>query len=157
MAQLRIIGIMMAMIIGFAVFVHLTTKAIVPEKLDSGMISFDMSRPRAPSESRRVKNPILVSTAVIEEGKKAYLGGGCVVCHGKEGLGDGDGGIQLSPPPRDLTDANFQLLRTDGEMFWSIEHGVEGTGMFGYIPRMVSEEEAWKIVHYIRTLRRGPT
>ncbi len=153
--QLRIILIMLSIIIIFAFFVHLTTKTIAPEKMDSGMISFDMSRPRAPSESRKVKNPILVSTTVIKEGKEAYLGkGGCATCHGKTGRGDGEGGVLLSPPPRDLTDANFHLLRTDGEMFWSIKHGVEGTGMFKYVPRMLSEEEAWKVIHYIRTLKR---
>ncbi|MFQ5580372.1 MAG: c-type cytochrome [Nitrospiria bacterium] len=158
MSQARVIIIMMAIVIIFGAIVHFTTKAVIPEKMGSDMISLDMSRPRAPSESRKVKNPILVSEKVIQEGREAYLGkGGCVVCHGKEARGDGPGGTQLSPPPRDLTDPNFHLLRTDGEMFWSIKHGVEGSGMFKYVPRMLSEEEAWKVIHYIRTLKRKRT
>ena len=42
-------------------------------------------------------------------------------------------------------------LRTDGEIFWIIENGSLGTGMQALVPAMLSEEEAWKIVAYVRS------
>ncbi|MFQ5780195.1 MAG: c-type cytochrome [Nitrospiria bacterium] len=154
----KIIGILLFMIVLYGAFVHLVTKTIAPNRVDPMVTSFDISRPRAPAEARKIKNPVPVSEDVIEKGKKLYLGkGGCIVCHGEEGKGDGEGGHLLNPPPRDLTNPNFHLLRTDGEMFWSIKNGVEGTGMFSYAPRIISEEDAWKVIHFIRTLKQERT
>ena len=53
--------------------------------------------------------------------------------------------------PRDFTDCAFQKEREDGELFWIIKYGSSGTGMKPLIPGMLSEEEGWKIVAYIRT------
>ena len=63
----------------------------------------------------------------------------------------------LRPRPRDLTDPQLQRLRTDGELFWTIKFGVPDTGMFPSVPRQISEEEAWRIVRYIRTLGGDPS
>jgi len=154
MNQARIFVTLFVLIGGFAFVMHLFTNAIAPPEPDSTVTAFQMSRPRAPTEARKIKNPVMLSREVVEEGKALYLGkGNCHICHGKSGRGDGPSGVLQSPRPRDLTDPNFQMLRTDGEMFWSIKHGVEGTGMFSYAPRMISEEEAWKVIHYIRTLK----
>jgi len=154
MGQGRVYLTIFFLIAGFALVMHLFTNAIAPPAQDPTVTSFQMSRPRAPAEARKIKNPILVSREIVEEGDALYHGkGNCVLCHGEEGKGDGPSGALQSPRPRDLTDPNFQMLRADGEMFWSIKHGVSGTGMFSYAPRMISEEEAWKVIHYIRTLK----
>ncbi len=154
MGQGRIIFMVLLMIGVFAFFTHLFTKLVAPPEADPVVTSFDMSRPRAPSEARKIVNPVPVSREAIQKGDEIYHGAGnCYVCHGETGKGDGQGGALLSPPARDLTDSNFQLLRTDGEMFWSIKHGVQGTGMFSYAPRMISEEDAWYVIHYIRSLK----
>lgn len=154
MKQYRVFITLLVIIGGFAFVMHLFTNAIAPPEADPTVTSFQMSRPRAPSEARKIENPIRLSRDVIESGDALYHGkGNCNICHGEEGRGDGPSGAMQAPKPRDLTDPNFHLLRTDGEMFWSIKHGVEGTGMFSYVPRMISEEEAWKVVHYIRTLK----
>jgi mono/diheme cytochrome c family protein len=118
------------------------------------MSEWDITVPRAPSEARKIKNPIEPSPEVIEQGKRLYLGkGDCHICHGVTGRGEGDSGKLLNPPPRDFTSERFQLLRTDGELYWVIVNGSPGTGMFSYAPRMISEEEAWMVIHYIRTLK----
>ncbi len=142
------------LMIGFFWFVsYLITNHVVPDEVDPQMMASDITRPRAPAEARKIDNPIPVSETVIQEGKNLYSGkGNCFICHGKEGHGDGEAGTMMNIPPRDLTNAAFQRLRADGEIFWSIKVGVPQSGMFGYVPRMISEEEAWKIVHYIRTL-----
>jgi hypothetical protein len=45
----------------------------------------------------------------------------------------------------------FQKEREDGELFWIIKYGSPGTGMAASIPHMLSEEEGWKLVAYVRT------
>lgn len=120
------------------------------------MSAYDLTIPRAPSDAKRLQNPIPVSSEVIAMGKALYGGkGNCFVCHGQEGRGDGEGGSMLNPPPRDFSDPTFQHLRTDGEIFWTMKYGIPATGMFSYIPRHLSEEEGWRVVHYIRALNRN--
>ena len=156
MNPLRIFATIGLMIGFFWMVSYLITTSVVPDEVDPQIAAADITRPRAPSEARAIKNPIPATEEIVKSGEALYLGkGNCYVCHGKEGRGDGEGGAMLSPPPRDLTDPTFQALRADGEIFWSMKEGVPQTGMFSYVPRMISEEEAWKIVHYIRTLKRS--
>lgn len=153
MSQLRIAAVLLSIIATFAVFIHLLMTTMVPTEADSLVAAYDMGRPRAPSEARKIQNPVPETADVLSIGKKLFQGkGNCWVCHGMEGKGDGEAGVMLTPPPRDLTDGRFQMLRKDGEIFWSIKFGVPDTGMLGYVPRHVSEEEAWMIVRYIRSL-----
>jgi mono/diheme cytochrome c family protein len=93
------------------------------------------------------------SPDIVEAGKKLYEGkGACHLCHGVSGKGDGPAGHMHTPhPPRDFTDCNFQKARQDGELYWIIKYGSKGTGMQRLIPGMLSEEEGWKIVAYVRT------
>lgn len=152
MGQGRIIVVLLLMIAGFGVMVHLFTSAIAPPETDLTVTAFNLSRPRAPAEARKLLNPFLLSKEMVERGKHIYHEkGGCYVCHGDSGLGDGEAGALLSPKPTNLADANFHLLRKDGELWWAIRHGVEGTGMFSYAPRTITEDEAWIVIHYIRT------
>ena len=89
---------------------------------------------------------------IIAEGKILYEGKArCFICHGMSGKGDGSVAHEFVPPPRDFTDCAFQKEREDGELFWIIKYGSPGTGMKQLIPGLLSEEEAWKIVAYIRT------
>ena len=145
------IGLMIGFFWGVSFMI---THWIVPDEVDPTVSLNDITRSRAPADAKGLKNPIAASETVVKSGKEIYLGAGnCHICHGTEGRGDGEAGAMLNPPPRDLTDTAFQMLRTDGEIFWSIKEGVPQTGMFSYVPRMITEEDAWKVVHYIRTLR----
>lgn len=156
MGQGKVLMILLGMVIGFGVVLHFFTQIIAPPPTQSQIdSSFNISRPRAPSEARKIKNPFMNSPEIIEEGDALYHGqGGCYACHGDTGKGDGPAAELLTaPPPRDLTDTAFHMLRTDGEIFWSIKNGVDRTGMFANVPRIISEEDAWKIVHYVRSIR----
>ena len=155
MGQGKVLMILLGMVVFFGVALHFFTLIIAPPPTQHQVdTSFDVSRPRAPSEARKLTNPMLLSPKMVEEGDALYHGkGGCYACHGDTGKGDGEAGeLLISPPPRDLTDPAFQMLRTDGEIFWSIKNGVDRTGMFANVPRIISEEEAWKIVHYVRSI-----
>ena len=90
---------------------------------------------------------------IISAGKRLYEAkGGCPLCHGISGKGDGPA-AHMNPtnPPHDFTNCAFQKEREDGELFWIIKYGSPGTGMQPLIPALLSEEEGWKVVAYIRT------
>jgi mono/diheme cytochrome c family protein len=117
----------------------------------------DPLKPRVPSgereEAKKLESPIDVSDDVVAEGKEIYEGKGiCANCHGKGGEGDGPAGKTLDPAPRDLTNCEFQDQRADGELFWVIKNGSPGTGMVSLVPGTINEEEAWKVIAYIRSL-----
>ena len=93
------------------------------------------------------------SPAIISEGKILYEGkGNCTICHGVSGEGDGPAARMQRPhPPRDFSDCTVQKARKDGELFWTIAHGSTGTSMPRFVPGMLTEEEAWKLVAYVRS------
>jgi len=137
----------------FSLLVYLMSTVATPINETGSVGEWDITVPRAPSEAKAMKNPIERTPEVISQGAKLFLGkASCYLCHGVSGRGDGESGALLNPAPRDFTNARFQNLRTDGELFWVIVHGSPGTGMFSYAPRFLSEEEAWMVIHYLRTL-----
>ena len=53
--------------------------------------------------------------------------------------------------PRDFTDTKWQEIRTDGEMMWVLKNGSPGTSMPIRVGNVISEEEGWKVILFIRT------
>jgi len=131
--------------------IYLITMMGPEESQEQG--EMDIRIPRAPAEASNMNNPYPNAQDVLAEGGEIYQGKGtCFTCHGVTGKGDGPAGLELRPKPRDFTNPKFHELRTDGELFWVIRHGTSGTRMFSYTPSVITEEEAWKVIHYIRTL-----
>jgi mono/diheme cytochrome c family protein len=93
------------------------------------------------------------SPEIVDAGKALYEGKGtCYLCHGVSGKGDGPTNhMHVKNHPRDFTDCAFQMDRDDGELFWIIKYGSAGTSMPATIPNLLSEEEGWKVVAYVRT------
>jgi mono/diheme cytochrome c family protein len=98
-------------------------------------------------EARMAPSDIIAAGKVLYEGK-----GGCHLCHGISGKGDGPA-AQANPshPPTNFTNCAVQKERADGELFWIIKYGSSGTGMQSLIPALLSEAEGWKVVAYVRT------
>jgi len=94
---------------------------------------------------------------IVAAGKALYEGkGGCHLCHGISGKGDGPAAhINPVKPPSNFTSCAFQKEHKDGQLFWIIKYGSPGTGMQSLIPGLLSEEEGWKVVAYIRTFCAG--
>lgn len=119
-------------------------------------------RPRVPRDqiaaARAMTNPFPASEEMIAKGKALFEGKAfCRACHGADGKGLGAGiepGSLKGPLPRNFTDKRWQAARTDGELFWILKNGSKGTAMASFIPLVLTEEEAWQIILYVRTFGR---
>ncbi len=112
-------------------------------------------KPRVPpdriEEARTWQNPFLETPESLEHGKKLFHGKGfCVTCHGRDGKGLGNIPGLRGKLPRDFTDKAWQAARTDGELFWILKNGSPGTDMASFIPLVLTEEEAWHVLLYVR-------
>ena len=93
---------------------------------------------------------------MIAKGKALFEGKAfCRACHGADGKGSrhrtSSCRSSKGPLPRNFTDKAWQARRTDGELFWILKNGSPGTDMGPFIPFVVSEEEAWQLIHYVRS------
>ena len=103
-------------------------------------------------ETRSWENPFSPSPENIDAGKKLFHGKGfCVTCHGMDGKGLGNIPGLRGKLPRNFTDKKWQATRTDGELFWILKNGSPGTDMAPFIPLVLTEEEAWHVVLYVRS------
>ena len=102
-------------------------------------------------EARSWINPFPSTPENIEKGKKIFHGKAfCVTCHGRDGKGLGKIPGLVGKLPRNFTDKSWQEARTDGELFWILKNGSPGTDMASFIPLVLSEEEAWHVLLYVR-------
>ena len=116
----------------------------------------EVLRLRVPSDQfvavRALENPYPSTPELIEKGKALFHGKGfCVSCHGKEGKGLGKIPGLRGMLPRDFTDTTWQAARTDGELYWILQNGSPGTDMAPCIPLVLSPEEAWQVLLYVRS------
>jgi mono/diheme cytochrome c family protein len=122
----------------------------------------EVLRPRvAPDQleaARAVTNPLPTSPDMIAKGKALFEGKAfCRACHGQDGKGLGSDikpGSLKGPLPRDFTDRDWQAARKDGELFWILKNGSKGTAMASFIPLVLTEEEAWQVLLYVRSFGR---
>jgi len=100
----------------------------------------------APTSSKELVNPFS-GDASISKGEAIYKTR-CVVCHGATGKGDGPAGKSLTPQAASHA-AEYVQNQTDGEIFWKMS---EGRGPMVGWKLIISEEDRWNLVNYIRTL-----
>ena len=115
----------------------------------------DPLRPRVPLEKRLTykslssplyRNSRSASEEILKSGGKVYERV-CSNCHGESGDGTGHSGTFLSVKPRDFTNCKFQKKRADGELYYVLKFG--SWPMPPMIP-LITEDEAWEVVAYIR-------
>ncbi|MEK7222296.1 MAG: cytochrome c [Nitrospirota bacterium] len=125
----------------------------------------EVLRPRVPKDqieaARAVTNPLLATPEMIAKGKALFEGKAfCRACHGQDGRGipgkDIEPGSLKGPLPRNFTDNAWQARRTDGELMWILKNGSPGTAMGPFIPLVVTEEEAWQLILYVRSFGKAP-
>ena len=124
-----------------------------------------MLKPRVPVDQlqqvRTWKNPLPATDETIDKGKKLFEGKAfCTTCHGRDGKGLGadiEPGTLKGPLPRNFTDKDWQTARTDGELLWILKNGSKGTAMAPFIPLILTEEEAWQVLLYVRSFGQNKT
>ncbi len=104
----------------------------------------------APPFAKSLKNPLKGDKNSIKLGKELYAQQ-CATCHGESGTGDGPSARFLEKHPRNLTDKDFQS-QSDGEIFWKITTGNPPMPTF---KDMLTKEQRWQLVNYIRTLSKN--
>lgn len=104
-------------------------------------------------EARPLKNPLPQGQETLARGVQVFLLN-CSVCHGPTGGGNGPMAERFAKagatPPLDFT-SQRALGLTDGELFYFITNGT------GFMPRfgpLLSPEDRWAAVQYIRTAQR---
>ncbi len=116
----------------------------------------EVLKPRVPAdqiaEAKTWANPFPATDEHIELGKALFLGKAfCVTCHGRDGKGLADVEGLRGKLPRNFTDKLWQAARTDGELFWILKNGSPGTDMASFVPLVLTEEEAWHVLLYVRS------
>ena len=113
-------------------------------------------KPRVPAdqidEAKTWRNPLPTTEDNVEKGKALFYGKAfCATCHGRDGKGLGDIEGLRGKLPRNFTDKTWQGVRSDGELFWILKNGSPGTDMASFIPLVLTEEEAWLVLLYVRS------
>lgn len=90
---------------------------------------------------------ILAGKALFEETAKPMA---CKLCHGIKGNGRGGMSMGVHPQPRNFTCEKTINDVPDGQLFWIIQNGSQGTGMPAF--EDLEDEEIWQLIIYIRKL-----
>jgi mono/diheme cytochrome c family protein len=119
----------------------------------------EVLKPRVPVDqlgaARAIVNPLPATPENLARGQAIFFGKGfCATCHGRDGRGLGDVPGLVGRLPRNFTDGAWQATRTDGELFWILQNGSPGTDMASFIPLVLTEEEAWQVLLYVRAFGR---
>jgi len=103
-----------------------------------------------PSKYRGQLNPLATTRSVVKEGSMLYQQQ-CAVCHGAEGMGDGEAANSLNPSPALLAYMVQRPQSVDEYLMWTVSEGGKafGTPMPAF-KDMLSEEDIWKIVTFMR-------
>jgi mono/diheme cytochrome c family protein len=102
---------------------------------------------KAPATADVNKNPLKGNASSAAQGKITYTTY-CAACHGSKGKGDGVAASGLQKPPADHTSKAIQS-QSDGAIFWKMS---EGHNPMPAYKGMLSENQRWQLVCFIRTL-----
>jgi mono/diheme cytochrome c family protein len=125
----------------------LTLQRPVPGTIPRGYRPFhyEAREQEAARAGRELRNPYQPTAQVVEEGK-ALFETYCMVCHGKQGSGDGPIAEKIPHPPSYTSDRVIQF--PPGRIFHVI---TMGSGKMSSYASQLSETERWKVVTYVHT------
>src|SRR6266404_4509553 len=140
--------------IGFIIFVSIAAVAIsgckvsAPSSLESTVAKELKQKVMIGGKDDR--NPTFDTAETAHEGQEHFMHH-CQICHGYDGQNTGvPFAEKMSPPVPDLKSKDVQDY-TDGQLKWILENGIEPSGMPGW-KGILTDEEMWNIVRYIRHL-----
>lgn len=94
---------------------------------------------------RTLVNPIAKSPESLARGRELY-DLHCIVCHGKQGRGNGPVGQKFVPQPMELN-FDYVQLQPDGQIFYTISHG---SLAMPYYRQAIAVEDRWHLVNFIK-------
>jgi mono/diheme cytochrome c family protein len=103
---------------------------------------------KAPPEADALVDPLANDPKAVQKGQKIFTSL-CWTCHGMSGKGDGPNAEALKVDPADLGSPVVQA-QTNGALYWKITHG---RGEMASYEQVISKEQRWAAVHYLRTLK----
>ena len=119
---------------------------------DKAQCPQNRTTPDAPEKFAELKNPLEATEKRIKKGEVLFIDTAqpmqCLHCHGARGDGTGELGLQADPPARNFTCAETMKSVSDGQMFWVIKNGIEGTAMPAYPD--LADWQIWVLIHYVR-------
>ena len=104
-----------------------------------------------PAKYLDLKNPTKSDSATLKNAKALYIKY-CAPCHGVSGKGDGPANASLNPNPTNHTSI-LMLNETDGALWYKI---TTGRNPMPENKSILTENERWELVTYIRTLATSP-
>ena len=102
-----------------------------------------------PDKYKTMANPVKSDAASVAEGKALY-NQHCKSCHGTKGKGDGPKAAQLDTECGDFTTADFHK-QSDGDLFYKTLEGRKD--MPSFKKKIPEQDDIWKVVNYMRTLK----
>ena len=111
--------------------------------------------PTAPAEFLALENPIgadQMDGALLKKTARLYKRK-CKSCHGIDGDGKGSKAEFIVIQPAAFSKPGYLAGRKDGQLFWIVTNGSEGTEMEARGPGTrdnLSEREIWSLIAYIR-------
>ncbi|MEQ9402917.1 MAG: c-type cytochrome [Cyclobacteriaceae bacterium] len=103
----------------------------------------------APPQADELTNPFVGDKEALKKGRVIYTSE-CVVCHGANGDAVTNVAKNLQQKPKNFTMEDFQK-QTDGAIFYKLS---EGRGLMQPFKTMLSEEEIWSVIEYVKYLAR---
>lgn len=105
--------------------------------------------------NKKIENPLPATLENIAQGRQAFSYY-CIVCHGLDGQNTGvPFAGRMFPPVPSLASQDVQSY-SDGQLAWIISNGLGPSGMPAS-RGILSDDEIWTIVLYIRHLPRAGT
>ncbi len=98
-----------------------------------------------------LQNPYAMTSSNLALGERAFQQN-CVVCHGPTGLGNGPAALNLVPRPANLHEHAIYGVHTDGTLYDWITNGYPENPAMPAWADVLTDEERWAVVNYLRTL-----
>jgi mono/diheme cytochrome c family protein len=102
------------------------------------------------SAEKRRPSPVKITPEAMSEAR-AHFADHCAQCHGNDGSGKTEMGMNMYPKAPDMRQGSTQG-KSDGELFYVIQNGVRLTGMPAWGEAGHDDEDSRKLVAFIRRL-----
>lgn len=123
--------------------------------------AFNYFAQRGPGRPVAVPPEPPATTESVARGRAVYLKQDCAKCHGDAGRGDGPSAADLKDDwgspirPNDFTRGIFKGGSSNRDIYLRFSTGMSGTPMPEFGPTLMTDEQRWGLVHYVKALTQG--